>query len=526
MNLKFNLNIIFLLVEALVIIVFLIIFGIKANLEFFDEVAFRNYSLVIAQILTTIFAITLSITLIGLQYLSDNVSPKRVKNFLLNRFVFGMIISYTFSILFALITPYFENSLVKYFMPFNILLFIWCFFYLISYLIFYTEYTQIEKEIDEISKEIPDDYYNIILENKFRDGYIKTSNPDIFNVVESILYKSLVNKSYSDFHRALKLIIDKHMHFLETMKKEQEVDPDRLILIDRYFEFIYRRIGSEILNANNNMFTLGFLLEITNLMENQISEENYKNYILEAQFYNDMGKNILKKDYDNYQIVLYLTIFGEHLVHIMSLIKDNEFDVDREMCNLVDFSVSNNIQDSKFVAQSYFLKYFYALITDNKVKNKAFRMNVLLLKYENIFSTSLEPELVINYFGKKNLLEILNILEDNNERNLGDIITYSYSRLFNLRHFNKIAYYNHVLSQIDLILNQYPETASMLIHYMNLNFSTTFRIEHRVNLLAFYSKLNELRMKIPHNNVRYSQILGNLNHMIDFLNRIISSQRL
>jgi len=520
MDLKFNLNNIFLLFEALVIIVFLIIFGMNANLEFFDSVAFANYSLVIAQILTTIFAITLSITLIGLQYLSDNVSPKRVRNFLLNRFVFGMIISYTFSILFALITPYFENSLVKYFMPFNFLLFIWCFFYLISYLIFYTEYIQIEKEITEIGKEIPEDYYNIILEDKFRDGYLKTSNPDIFNVVENILYKSLVNKSYPDFHKALKLIIGKHMHFLETMKKEQEVDPDRLILIEQYFGVIYRRIGSEILNVNNNMFTLGFLSEITNLMENQIIEENYKNYILEAQFYNDMGKNILKKDYDNYQIILYLTIFGEHLVQIMSLIKENKLDLDREMCNLVDFSVFTNIQESKFIAQSYFLKYFYALITNKKAKNKRFRIEVLLEKYDNIFSTNFEPELVRNYFGEKNLLEILNILEDNGEIEFGDIITYSYSRLFKLRDFSKIVYYDHVLSQIDLILNQYPKTASILIRDMNLNFFKTFRNEDRIKLLNFNNKLKELRMKIPHNNDNYSYILSNLNKMIDFLNRI------
>lgn len=82
-----------LLIIAFIVLTVLNIFPSFNEIEMPINVLTTN-----AQILATIFAITISLTLIGLQYLSQSLTPRIMELFLKSKFIYGLLLSYVFSI--------------------------------------------------------------------------------------------------------------------------------------------------------------------------------------------------------------------------------------------------------------------------------------------------------------------------------------------------------------------------------------------------------------------------------------------
>lgn len=289
---------------GMLIVVFLILVYAKyPNLLVSD---FENSTDILttnAQILATIFAITISLTLLGLQYLSQSLTPRILGSFIRSKFIAGLLLSYIFSIAVNIFVLSFPKVIEPTrFVYWSYLLLIWCVLYLTSYLFYMIRKIQPTSVLGEIEKQIPLDYDRLII-YKFNQRLINVPDEqDKFIDLEQIIIKTIRNNDFFSYIDCLKLLFKKEITFLENIYKNGPNDEqgyDQMHhdaeAISLYFLRIHKQIYFEILREKNERFLLHYVNGLSEIIKILLKLKAIRPLREINDHFNDVGSQIIDK---------------------------------------------------------------------------------------------------------------------------------------------------------------------------------------------------------------------------------------
>lgn len=294
-----------LLGSGMLIVIFLIIDYLSPEL-FLNDLENPSDTLTTnANILATIFAITISLTLLGLQYLSESLTPRIVLSFIKSKFITGLLLSYIFSILINIFVISFPKMIeARNFVYYSYLLLIWCVLYLTSYLFYMIRKIQPTSALYEIDKQIPFGYDKIII-HKLNQGLINLPDEqDKFIDLEQIVIKTIRNNDFFSFRACLDLLFKKQINFLNNLLK---IEPDNergynqiqedAESISLYFLRIQKQIYFEILREENERFLLHYAKEIVEIIKLLLKLKAIRPLRELNDHFNDIGLQIIDKKF-------------------------------------------------------------------------------------------------------------------------------------------------------------------------------------------------------------------------------------
>lgn len=254
-----------------------------------------------AQILATIFAITTSFTILGLQYVSQEFTPKIMQYVLKSKkfqLYFGLYAIGIISNLFVASFPKIIDPSKFLFCSYIILVF--CILFLFDLVKSLVSSVQPIRLIKEIEMGIPDNFHETIisrLNGPILYDYILI---DPFYDLEQIVIRSIRKNDHATFSLSFQRIIFFNRRYLKKMEK-LSVDHGYIELwrktgaIQKYFFRIYDQILVEIIAQNNERF----LGEYSSLLYT-ITESHFKlknDYSIEQfeKIFEEIGRLIIEK---------------------------------------------------------------------------------------------------------------------------------------------------------------------------------------------------------------------------------------
>jgi len=276
----------------------LLLYGIKyEGPSFYFSLFQHDISLAIAQILATIFAITISLTILGFQYLSEGSTPRIISSYIKKGFIILIILLYSISIggIFLLVHFHFLISILTDLISISAL--ILCLSALVSYLFYLANILQPSEIINEIIKKIPDDFYNKKLKGKktheILDGEIDTNIVEI----EQILIKAVRGNDYYSFVSGLESMTQKIISIITNANKDPEFQKEDSLNLPYFFLAFYKRIYHEIKKEENDILLYKY---IRNIYDNIDTAYSIKSESIKEAYFNhfkEIGTLIIEQNY-------------------------------------------------------------------------------------------------------------------------------------------------------------------------------------------------------------------------------------
>lgn len=255
------------------IVVFLAIYGFVAtnfpNMLRNDDLKLaRSILLNYTQLLTTIFAITVSLTLLGLQFLFQAYTPRLLKEFFRDKMTMLFVVTYPASIILNLFSASFSDILPPQDFVFPaFLLFSFCLVILGLYVVHMSKKVQPESILSELKNEIAEDFYEYVTSlGRFRT-VSKKDEP--FVVLEQVLIKSIKNNDFYSYLGGLRLLSRCIIELLVKASKKEANEEKRShsSSIIGYFSRILQQVKNEALENRREEFLAYFCSHMVGVTE-------------------------------------------------------------------------------------------------------------------------------------------------------------------------------------------------------------------------------------------------------------------
>ncbi len=286
------------IVLGAVVSLLLFLFGITYwSPSFYFRLFQYDISLAIGQILATIFAITISLTILGFQYLSEGSTPRIISSYIKKRFIIIIILIYSISIsgIFILVHLQLFGSIITDLISISVL--VLCLSALVSYLFYMASILQPSAVINEIIMSITDDFYNKKLKGKkaheILDGEIDTNIVEI----EQILIKAVRGNDYYSFVSGLESMTQKIITIITNANKDPDFRKEDSLNLPYFFLAFYKRIYHEIKKEENDILLYKY---IRNIYDNIDTAYAIKSETMKEAYFNhfkDIGTLIIEKNY-------------------------------------------------------------------------------------------------------------------------------------------------------------------------------------------------------------------------------------
>jgi hypothetical protein len=259
--------------------------------------------LVNVQILATILAITTSFTILGLQYVSQDLTPRIMSYYIKSKeflFFFGL---YGFGIISNLFVASFPKIISpSQFLCISYLLLVFCIFSLIIYLKFLIIGLQSTTIIENIEKNIPVNFQERIIRLEGPRKAFRISSNDPFVELEQIIIRSIRNNDYTTFSYCLQRIVSLNYGYLKKIGL-LNVDSGysevwkKTYALQNYFLRLYNQIRFEIINQNNERFLIEYLQSITFIISYLFELKSDASIEQLDNQFEEIGKLIVEKKY-------------------------------------------------------------------------------------------------------------------------------------------------------------------------------------------------------------------------------------
>lgn len=257
-----------------------------------------------AQILATIFAITISLTLLGLEYYSRRLTPRVARSVLQSNFIKLLLASYILSIAANVAVLSFFADRAGSFLLYSFLALAWCLLYLVAYLYNLIRRLQPRSQLDIIERSIPDNFPKEIVQ-KYRQGRIRgTDQRDRFVDIQKIIIRTVRENDIYLFGEWMSLLFGKELEYLEDVQERKEQgDPtlsdDEAEAISGYFLHLQRQIYQEMLNRDSVEFLNAYIANISDVVIQLIEmrEAGWMNEIIEH--FDKIGMDIVENEYES-----------------------------------------------------------------------------------------------------------------------------------------------------------------------------------------------------------------------------------
>lgn len=236
-----QLTILFCMIFAVLILKFPVVFQNE------DVSASKEMLISSAQVLATIFAISVSFTLLGFQFLSQTYTPRLLREFIRDRVFLLFLIIYPISILlnfFSLSFPLILSPQTT--VPFSFFLSSYCIAILVVYVFHVARKLQPEAIISGISREISEDLYTHVTSEYSTVRRVEERFDEPFIILEQFMIKTIENNDFFSYIRALRLLFITIKELLSKAEKEEGYD-NKMNTSEAVFGY-FRRIIEQIKN--------------------------------------------------------------------------------------------------------------------------------------------------------------------------------------------------------------------------------------------------------------------------------------
>lgn len=270
---------------------------------------YNNYAdsssilVIYSQILTTIFAITVSITLLGIQYLAQRYTPRSTRQYFNDPFFAGFIGVYLFAISLNLLVASFSQFLPTSFFVFpSFLLLLFCFFYLVAYPFNVIKKLQPSETLKRIEASVPRNLFEIVTEHRFWSNEVSDSKKEPFIVLEQVIIQSIRDNDYISYVMCLDYFMKISFDLIEEAKREH-VDKKDLDLLasrtDSILDFTYRlfeQLRVEAFQTKNMLFIIALLHRIEEMIILLHSAKGIRALRHAYDLYETIGRDSIKAD--------------------------------------------------------------------------------------------------------------------------------------------------------------------------------------------------------------------------------------
>jgi hypothetical protein len=229
--------------------------------------------LVSSQILATVFAITVSLSVLGFQYLSTSYSPILLKKAMRERTIQIMFTIYILAILlnmFFLIFPDIIELQKQVF--FSYILFSGCIFYLVFYLRFIIKKMQPTNVIKAVRNKIPKDFKEKIINKSVMDNRVIYERDEAFITLEQIIIKSIKDNDFFGFLNGLEIMFKELNDCLSKISGKLKKDENYDLVLTRtdsvigYFFRYLDQIKNECLECRREEFLTNFSFRLKKII--------------------------------------------------------------------------------------------------------------------------------------------------------------------------------------------------------------------------------------------------------------------
>lgn len=234
----------------------------------------------VAQILATIFAITISLSLLGVEYFSQELTPRIIPSLIKSKFIQLIVASYVLSIPIVLFSKYSLQGPLQLALIFSLL--IWALCCLLSYVVFIGMRLNPVNQARFLRKQLPEDFDSSIL-GKMRRGTIGIDDSDDRIIdIQNIILHAISKRNIFTFVQWLGLVFTIENEYLSKrfIKYRKEPSPhgdifEEMGIISSYFGFIHSLLLSEIQNKDNSRFLRPYVHLLELRAERAIRMKNY-----------------------------------------------------------------------------------------------------------------------------------------------------------------------------------------------------------------------------------------------------------
>ncbi len=256
-----------------------------------------------SELLTTIFAITISVTLIAVQYLAEKYTPRSVSGYFNDSFFAGFISLYVFSISLDLSVASFPLTFQSSsFVWVSLVLLLFCLIYLVAYPFHVISKLQPARALERIDARIPSNFFHIITQAPYWSGNITDSNKEPFIILEQMTIRSIRDNDYDLYTQCLNFLMKKSINLINEAKKEYADKKDLKLLAERsdsIVNFMYRpfdQIKIEIFQTRNEFFILSLLYRAEKLVGELHEAEAIRSLRNMYDLYDGIGIFAIKND--------------------------------------------------------------------------------------------------------------------------------------------------------------------------------------------------------------------------------------
>lgn len=268
-----------------------------------------------AQILATVFAITISLTLVGFEYFSQNLSPKIAKSVVESKYTIGLAILFIPSIIINIgIAIFYHETLPQVSLTVSLVLLSVCLLYLLGFISYVARIIQPQNQLELFKKSIPDNFNKQII-SKMRNNVISgIDSDDYFVDINLVILNKIQQREIYQFGEWLDLLIDKEIEYLLEIREEktdEEVNPDNATEIVNYFLSFQKGIYSEISNINDSRYIPAYSLQIVNVLALLVEIKSIAAMSTLSNHFTDIGRNITSNGQES--------VFDQYIDHLEKL---------------------------------------------------------------------------------------------------------------------------------------------------------------------------------------------------------------
>lgn len=242
----------------------IITFVFGQHFEITDESRASTFLVTNAELLVTILAVTMSFTVLGLQFLAESYTPRALARYLRDKIIVGFPVLYIILISLNLISAAVPMIIppIK-FLQFAVIGTIFSLVYLVAFVYHVIRKIQPERVIFETSNDILSDVWKQIIRY---GGRVDLSSSALrpFIVLEQIMVKAVTNNDIFSFAHGLDIWFRQLGIYLDEIQKEFDSDKDprkrmqNSYFISEFFFKLFTPLISESLSHGREQFIIQY----------------------------------------------------------------------------------------------------------------------------------------------------------------------------------------------------------------------------------------------------------------------------
>jgi hypothetical protein len=220
---------------------------LRANLmqTTFNVTEIRSNLAAMAEILTTILAISVSLILLSFQLISEKYTPRALKTVFRDSVFLGYLVTYTLAIFLLEAVLTFNIVCLRLFAGYAYLVVIFCIIYLLVLLFHMPRYVDPVHLLMNLRKRIPTDFCDTLAKQDWKKPISLRADDPVVGLEQTLL-KTVTENDFPSFAAGIQLLEEIPMRFLNSIAKEKgQIIGEKPSPVFRYFLRIYSALLSE-----------------------------------------------------------------------------------------------------------------------------------------------------------------------------------------------------------------------------------------------------------------------------------------